>query len=74
MKQQHRQKIMHRVKIGLLIVFLSLDTEGGYAQILQLSLPRHSGKEVFFVATHGIRKDTIGKVLLDKTGNDNCKI
>ena len=38
------------------------------AQELTISLSQYSNKRVFIRAVHGIRKDTIGSLLLDKNG------
>ena len=38
------------------------------AQELSLSLSQHANKQAVIVAVHGVRKDTLGIILLDQNG------
>lgn len=57
-----------KFKSLLHFILLSFCTLNLSAQELTLKLSQHPNKQAFVVAIHGVRKDTIGSVVLDKYG------
>ncbi|MFN0083072.1 MAG: TlpA family protein disulfide reductase [Ferruginibacter sp.] len=56
-------KVKLLLNLSLLFVTLNLS-----AQELTLNLSQYANKQAFIVAVHGVRKDTLGSILLDKNG------
>jgi thiol-disulfide isomerase/thioredoxin len=56
-----------KLKLSLLY-FVLLFSVHLSAQELTVELSQHANKQVFIVAVHGVRKDTIGTIVLDKAG------
>lgn len=54
-----------KIKFSFFLLFISISL---YAQKLTLELSQHPNREAIIVAVHGVRKDTIGKILLDQNG------
>jgi hypothetical protein len=61
MLQKMKSKLLFQLFILLFCVPIS-------TQELTLKLTQHPNKQAFIVAVHGVRKDTLGTILLDKNG------